>query len=114
MLTISDNLVASLSRPAREEATVKLVDLLVEERPGLQQDPELVQRVADMVAWANDNGIDLEFDIQEMARLIFVHGVDVVADEDFKALLSDPADARRFIMLRYLETKPPRFWRTIR
>ncbi len=110
MLEFSSAVVSSFSREARTAAETDLCRHLVGRMPALASDPALPARVSSLVEWANSQGVTSYFDIQTMAELTFLRGLDLAKDEDFHAALHAAPPPHDCVMLRYLERKAPSFW----
>jgi len=110
MLEFSSAVVSSFSREARTSAERDLCRHLAGRMPALASDTALPARVADLVSWAESEGVTSRFDVQTMAELTFLRGLDLAKDEDFHAALRAASPPHDCVMLRYLERKAPSFW----
>lgn len=110
MLTLSESTDSAFRTKARAEAIAALRLMLVGKNASLGHDATFPDRLNAMVQWAEDKGITLKYDITAMAEAMFVSRLDLFDDPDFRQLVNDPQQSREFIMLAYLERKPPTFW----
>lgn len=110
MLTVSNEVITAFSREARGQAEIDLRRRLIEREPRLAGDPTLPERIGRMIDWAAGIGVTSRFDIDTMADMTFLRGIDLPSDEDFAEAMRRSQPPHECVMLHYLERKPPRFW----
>lgn len=112
MLNISADVIDAMAQGQRPRVAQKMAATLREMFPALVSYPDLDAHVLSLADWAEAKGIGLYADILMMAEWTFGRRIQVTHDPDFQTIVDAMPPPREHVMLRYLEAKPPDFWRT--